>query len=167
MATTEIKYGNAADLAITSADAAGVGVWFSSAIFDNSQTLNIDVIVGGSLQVGAVTAAGTIDIYVAGSWDGTEFTSGVDAGDGTITWGTTGSTHVNGEFGLTLLDSISVAATDDNNDITFGGYSIAQAFGGTMPQKFCIVVENNTDIALHATGTNNHLDTVGVKYVSL
>ena len=166
MATSKIAYGGAADLAITALDGNGVGVWASSAIFDNSAAQNIDVIVGGSIQVGAVTLAGTIDIYVAGSWDGTEFTAGVDMGDSDITWGTTGSTHVSGEFDLPLLASISIAATDDNNDIVFGGFSIAQAFGGTMPKKFAIVIENNTDIALHATGTLNHLDTVGITYVS-
>jgi len=166
MATSKIAYGGAADLAITTTIGNGVGIWSSSAIFDNSAAANIDVVVGGSIQVGAVTLDGTIDIYVAGSWDGTEFTSGVDMGDSDITWGTTGSTHINGEFNLALLASISVNSADDNKDIVFGGFSIAQAFGGTMPKKFAIVIENNTDIALHATGTNNHLDTVGITYVS-
>lgn len=166
MATSKIAYGTPADLAIIATLNNGVGVWSSSAIFDNSIDNNIDVIVGGSIQVGAVTLAGTIDIYVAGSWDGVEFTSGVDIGDSDITWGTTGSTHVNGEFNLAFLGSISVGATDDNNDIVFGQFSIAQAFGGTMPQKFAIVIENNTDIAFNATGTNNHIDTVGITYVS-
>jgi len=166
MATSKIAYGGAADLAITATLGNGVGIWSSSAIFDNSAAANIDVVVGGSIQVGAVTAAGTIDIYVSGSWDGTEFTAGVDMGDSDITWGTTGSTHVNGEFDLGLLGSVSVNTADDNNDITFGPFSVAQAFGGTMPKKFAVVIENNTDIALHATGTNNHLDTVGITYVS-
>jgi len=166
MATSKIAYGVTADLAITSADGNGVGIWCSSAIFDNSTVANIDVIIGGSLQVGAVTSDGTIDIYVSGSWDGIEFTAGVDIGDSDITWGTTGSTHINGEFDLVFLGSISVNTADDDNDIVFGPFSIAQAFGGTIPQKFAIVIENNTDIALNATGTNNHIDTVGITYVS-
>lgn len=166
MATSNIAYGTTTAIAVTSADSLGDGSWCSSALVDNSSSLNIDAVVGGSLQIGTPTADGSIDIYVAGSWDGTEFTAGVDAGDAAITWGTTGSTHVNGEFDLPLLASVSVAGTDDNNDVVFGPFSIAQAFGGTMPKEFCIVIENNTGAALHATGTNNHLEYTGITYTS-
>ena len=166
MATSKIAYGTTTAIAITSADGNGDGIWCSSALVDNSSNLNIDAIIGGSLQAGTVTADGTIDIYVAGSWDGVEFTAGVDAGDADITWGTTGNTHVNGEFDLPLLASISVASTDDDNDIVFGPFSVAQAFGGIMPREFAIVIENNTGVALHATGTNNHLEYTGITYTS-
>jgi len=167
MAETKITYGTPTDLAITSADGNGDGVWCSSALFNNSVSLFMDVLVGGSLQVGTIAAGGgTIDIYVAGSWDGTEFTGGCDAGDADITWGTTGSTYVGGEFDLILLKSLTVDATDDDNDIVFGAFSIAQAFGGVMPLEFAIIVENNTGAALHATGANNHIDTTGITYTT-
>lgn len=168
MATSNISYQTIATaVAITSADGLGDGNWCSSALVDNQTNLYVDALVGGSLQVGTPTAAGTIDIYVAGSWDGVAFTAGVDAGDGTITWGTTGSTHVNGERDLPLLRAVSIAATDDNNDVFFGPFSIASAFGGIMPLEWCIVVENNTGAALHATGTNNHLEYTGIEFDSV
>jgi len=170
MATANISYqGIGTAIAITSADGNGDGVWCSSALVDNQTTKYIDALVGGSLQVGTVPAgtSHTIDIYIAASWDGVEFTAGVDAGDADITWGTTGSTHVNGEFDLFHLKSVSVNATDDDNDIAFGPFSVAAAVGGTMPLEWCVVIENNTGAALHATGTNNHLEFTGIEYDSV
>jgi hypothetical protein len=167
MATVNVSYQNIATaIAITSADGNGDGVWCSSALVDNQTNKYVDALVGGSLQVGTVTADGTIDIYVAASWDGVEFTAGVDAGDADITWGTTGSTHVGGEKDLILLGVVNVDDTDDDNDVVFGPYSIAQACGGVMPLEWCIVIENNTGAALHATGTNNHLEYTGIEYTS-
>jgi len=167
MTTTNISYqtiGTA--VAITSADSLGNGAWCSSALVDNQTNKFVDVLVGGSLQAGTLSAAGRIDIYAVGSWDGVEFTAGVDAGDAAITWGTTGSTHVDGEFDLALLGSASTDSTDDNNDIVFGPFSIAAAFGGIMPLEWAIVIENNTGATLHATGTNNHLEYTGIEYDS-
>lgn len=166
MATTNIAYGTPTAVAITSADGNGDGVWCSSALVDNQTNLFVDALVGGSIQAGTVTAAGTIDFYIAASWDGTDFTAGVDAGDSDITWGTTGNTHVDGEFDLLFLGSVSVDATDDDNDIRFGPFSVAAACGGTMPLEWCVVMENNTGAALNATGTNNHLEYTGIEYTS-
>lgn len=166
MATTNIAYATATDLAITSADGNGDGVWCSSAIFDNSSNLYMDATVNGTLQVGTVTADGTLDFYIDYSLDGTEFNAGCSAGDGDITWGTTGSTTVNGEFNLTFAGSYNVDATDDDSDFPFAIPSIAALCNGVMPKKFCIVVENNTGAALHATGTNNHIDVNGITFTS-
>lgn len=163
--TTTVQYGTPGSLAVTSLVSLADGAWCSSAIFDNSSELANDVLIGGSVQVGAPTADGTIDVYAAGSWDGTEFGAGVSAGDGGITWGTTGTTHVNGEFDLVFLGSMSIDSTDDNKDVSFGPFNIAQAFGGIVPKKFAVVFENNTGAALHGTGTNNHIDTVAIHHV--
>ena len=167
MAETKITHTSAGtDIAITSADGNGDGVWCSSALVDNASNVYMDALVNGSIQTGTLAAVGTIDFYVAGSADGVEFTAGVDAGDVDITWGTTGSTHVDGEKDLLFLGSASTAATDDDNDIVFGPFSIADKFGGAMPMEWCIVIENNTGAALHATGTNNHLEYTGITYTS-
>lgn len=166
MATTNIAFAAASDLAITSADGNGDGVWCSSAVFDNSSNLYMDCMVGGTIQAGTVTADGTLDFYIDYSWDGTEYAAGVSAGDGDITWGTTGGTTVNGEFNLTFACSVNVDATDDDNDIPFSIPSIAALCGGVMPKKFVVVLENNTGAALNVTGTNNHIDVVGITYTS-
>lgn len=166
MAVTTITYATVSALAITSADGNGDGVWCSSAVFDNTSTNYMDASVNGTIQVGTVTADGTLDFYIAASFDGTEFDGGVDAGDTDITWGTTGNTTVNGEFNIRFAASINVDATDDDNDIPFSISSIAALCGGVMPRKFAIVMENNTGVALHATGTNNHIDVTGITYTS-
>lgn len=167
MAETKLKYNNIATaVAITSFDSLGNGAWCSSALVDNQTNLFMDVLIGGSLQTGTVTTDGTIDLYVAGSWDGVEFTGGVDAGDGVITWGTTGNTTVNGESMLRFLGSINVDANDDNKDMVFGPFSIAAAFGGVMPLEWCIVVENNIGDTTNATGANNHLEYTGITFTT-
>lgn len=168
MATiTTTTYSNIATaIAVTSAVGNGNGVWCSSALVDNATNKYIDAIVNGSIQVGTVTAEGTLDFYLAVSWDGVLFTAGCDAGDADITWGTTGSTHVNGEFDIFPLGSISVNPTDDDTDIQITLPPIAQVAGGVMPLEWCIVMENNTGVALHATGTNNHLEYTGITYTS-
>jgi hypothetical protein len=167
MATANISYqGIGTSIAITSADGNGDGVWCSSALVDNQTNKYMDALFGGSLQVGTLTANGTINIYIAASWDGTEFTAGVDVGDSDITWGTTGNTHVGGENDLFPVAVISTDATDDDNDIVFGPFSVASICGGIMPLEWCVVIENNTGAALHATGTNNHLEYTGIEYDS-
>ncbi len=164
MATQNISYQNIATaIAVTSADSLGDGSWCSSALVDNQTNKYMDVLFGGSLQVGT-SADGTIDIYVSGSWDGVDFTGGTTAGDAAITWGTTGDTHVGGESDLYLVGAISV--TETNHDTHFGPFSVAAAFGGIMPLEWCVVIENNTGAALHATGTNNHLEYTGVEFDS-
>jgi len=168
MATLNTSYqAIATAIAITSADGNNDDTWCSSALVDNQVNLYIDALVGGSIQAGTLAAAGQIDIYVAGSWDGVDFTAGVDAGDADITWGTTGSTHVDGYRQLRLLGIANTAATDDNTDILFGPFSVAAAFSGQMPLEWCVVIHNNTGAAFHGTGTNNHLEYTGIELDSV
>ena len=81
-----------------------------------------------------------------------------------MTWGTTGSTGLDGANNLPLLGVISVDATDDNDDARWGPFSVAQAFGGVLPTKWGIVIKNSTGASLHATGTNNECQFMGIKY---
>jgi len=168
MTTANIKYTNIATaIAITSADGNTAGTWNSSALVDNQTNLYMDAIFGGSLQTGTVAAGGgTIDIYIAASWDGVEFSGGVDAGDVDITWGTTGSTQIGSESNLFVAGSITVNEADDDKDMVFGPISVASVCGGVMPLEWCVVIDNNSGGTLHATGTNNHLEYTGIEYTS-
>ncbi len=163
MATVTTNYTAAATVTITVTSLADGGYRESSAV-DNSSNKYVDAIVGGKIQVGAVGADGTIAIYAYGSYDGTEYTAGVTGSDGTITWGTTGSTGVDGYNNLPLLGVVSVDTTDDNDDVRWGPFCVAAAFGGVLPTKWGIVVKNSTGTALHATGTNNECQFMGVKF---
>jgi hypothetical protein len=151
-------------MTITPASVASGG-YRSSAAFDNSAAgkLYIDCLVGGAVVIGAVAADGTINIYAYGSYDGTNYTAGLDGADGTVTWGTTpATTGVDGFNDLIFLGVISVDTTDDNDLVEFGPFSIAEAFGGTVPQKWGIVYLNNTGTAFNATQTNAELQFTGI-----
>lgn len=146
----------------------GDGGYRESAVVTNATDKFVDASVGGSIQVGTVTVRGLISIYAyASTDDGTTYSGGLAGTNETITWGTTpSSSSVNGYSQLVRLHSIDVDATDDNNDIEFTcPVSIAEAFG-FMPQKWGIVVHNETGVALHATGTNNKVVFNGLKYDS-
>ena len=163
MATATINYTAAASVTITLTSLADAGFRESTAI-DNSSSKYMDALVGGKIQIGAPSADGTIAIYAYGSYDGTEYTAGLTGSDGTVTWGTTGSTGLDGANNLPLLGVISVDATDDNDDARWGPFSVAQAFGGVLPTKWGIVIKNSTGASLHATGTNNECQFMGIKY---
>jgi hypothetical protein len=164
MATATPSYASPATVTITVTSLAD-GAYRSSAVVDNGTNKYIDAYVGGKIQVGAVAADGTIAIYAYGTYDGTEYTAGLDGSDGTITWGTTPSTTgVDGYLNLPLLGVVSVDTADDNDDVRWGPFSVASAFGDCLPQKWGIVIKNSTGTGLHATGTNNECQFTGIKY---
>lgn len=162
MSVTNVTYNNIGTaIAFTSLDGLADGGWASSALVDNQVNLYLEVFLGGTVQTGTQTG-GRVDFFVAASWDGVEFTSFVDGGDQAITWGFTGSTVVGGFNDLKPIGSIQVDGGEDNLDHAFGPFNVAAYFDGWMPLEWCIVVQNNTGGALHATGTNNHLEYTGI-----
>ena len=168
MAEAKPKYAASAAITCTLTSLADGG-YRESAGVNNTTNRYMDALVGGSIQVGAVTADGTISVFAYGSADaGGIYSGGLAGTDETITWGTTpASSSVEGFNQLKLLGVISVDTTDDNNDIEFAGFSVAAAFGGVMPEKWGIVVLNETGVALNATGTNNEIHYQGITYESV
>ena len=156
MGTATIKYAGAASITISLTSLSGDS-WRQSLVVDNTTNKYMDALVGGSIQVGGITGAGSVKVYAYGAWDSSNYTAGCDGTDSDYT--------ANGEEGLLkLLETISVAADDDNQDFVFGPVSVAEAFGGVLPSKWGIVVHNDTDTTLHATGTNNAIKYDGIKY---
>lgn len=166
MATVNIAYASAATVTISPASVADGGYRSSDAIDNATSVKYIDALVGGIVRIGAVAADGTIAIYAYGSYDGTEYTAGVSGADVTITWGTTGSTGVDGYLNLPLLGVVSVDTTDDDDYVRWGPYSVAQAFGGALPPKWGIVIKNATGTAFHATQTSSECQYTGITYTS-
>lgn len=158
MATTTLNYSTAQSVTLTATSLADTS-WRQSASVDNGTNLFIDAHIGGSIQTGTTpTAGGTIDIYAYGSYDGTNFTAGASGTDAAYT--------ADGEEGLFKpLETIVVDATS-NQDYVWGPVSVAQAFGGILPETWGIVIQNNTGAALNATGTNNEVQFFGIKYTS-
>lgn len=167
MATVSVNYAaNSAQITITLTSLANGGYRESAAV-DNSSNLYVDALVSGSIQVGAVSADGSISIFGYGSVDdgATQYSGGLAGTNETITWGTTpSSSSIEGFNNLPLLGVVSVDTTDDNKDIEFAAFSVAAAFGGVLPKSWGVVVLNESSVALHATGTNNTIDYLGIKY---
>lgn len=161
MATGKLTYSAAQTVTITLTSLAAGGYRESTAV-DNGTNRYIDAHVGGIIQIGAVgaTTGQTIDIFAYGTYDGTNYTAGMTGSDAGITWGT--NTSVLGYLDLKFLGSVAVEGTDDNDDRKWGPFSVASAFGGKLPSKWGIVVRNGTDVAFHATGTNNECQFIGI-----
>lgn len=158
MATTSVNYSAAQTVTITLTSLADAA-WRQSASVDNGTNKYLDAHIGGSIQVGTTPTAGeTIQIYAYGSYDGTNFTAGASGSDAAYT--------ADGEEGLfKLLEVIEVDATSDQ-DYVWGPVSVAEKFGGVLPETWGVVVKNDTGAALNATGTNNEVQFFGIKYDS-
>lgn len=155
MATTSGNFSTAQTVTLTLTSLAD-GSWRQSTAVDNSSNLYLDAHLGGSVQVGtSPTAGNTIDFYIYATYDGTNYTGGASGTDGAYT--------ADGEEGLfRWIGSIEVDATSDQ-DYVFGPWSVGELFGGSLPQKWGVVVENNSGAALNATGTNNETQFLGIK----
>jgi hypothetical protein len=159
MADRKLVYANSASITIT-LTSLGAAAYRESTAVDNGTNLYLDAFVGGITQIGTLSADGQLEIYAYGSWNGTSYTGGVTGADAAITWGTTGG--VDSYNDLIALGVASCDTSDDNDDVEWGPFSIAAAFGGRLPPKWGIVVKNSTNATLHATGTNNAVAYRGV-----
>jgi hypothetical protein len=166
MPVTTATYASAATVTISFAGLANAAYQESTAVDNNSTTNYIDCHVGGLLRVGTLTAVGTITFYAYGSYDGTEFTGGVTGVDNAMAWGTDGRLNELGYQTLPILGVVGTSATDDDEYIEFGPFSIAQAFGGVVPRKWGIVVLNSTGAAFHATQTSSECQYTGITHTT-
>ena len=125
---------------------------------DNVSEDAIDAMVGGSVTTGTgPTAARQIEVWCYGSYDGTSYSGGVTGSDANLT-----------PQEKTLMKLLTVIPTSStaNQRYTWGPFSVAQAFGGTMPRKWGMYFVQNTGAALHATGTNHEVKHTPIKYDS-
>ena len=146
MTTALISYGGTQTMTLTSsglASTAGLLVGRQSTVADNTSTLNIDHLVGGKIVTvssGTSTNNTQIQIWAFGTYDGgTTFTAGAGATDA-------GFTPDTGAKNLMKLIAIIPNITTTTITYTFGPYSVAQAFGGVIPQKWGIYIVHNTGV---------------------
>jgi hypothetical protein len=157
MADLKQKYGSKVDMTMTLASLADAGARESTAV-DNGTNLFNDVQVGGFLKAGAsgVSATGYVNIWAyASADDGTTYS---DAATGTD------SAHtLNGN--AVLLGVVELNANAETAE--FGLMSIAQAFGGAVPEDWGIIIENQSGAALDSTEGNHDLHYKGIHYQSV
>lgn len=114
-----------------------------SAAIDNTTNLFQDALVQATIKTGAsgVSTTGYIQLYVYGTANnGTNYTYGATGADAAYTIPVNAS--------LRPLGRIGVGA---NATIYSVPFSVAAAFGGTLPQKWGVIVDNETGAAFDAT----------------
>ncbi len=135
----------------------GIGSTRGSASVDNTTNLypEAHVTVTVTLASGTPTATGSfVYVYAYGSEDGTNF--------GTINSATAGTPGTDGAFGaLTVSPNVlqvavlAAVTTTSAGERTYRSQPIpiAQAFGGSLPRKWGILIENQTGVVFSTSTT--------------
>lgn len=143
MATLKTKYGTSTAITIGMASLA-TGTARESAAVDNGTNLYLDALVSVTVKTAAGTPGsdGLVYVYAYGSEDGTNFGDNATGSDAGLTMRTT-----------TNLALIGVIACPTASTTYVGQpMSVAAAFGGRLPRKWGVVVENKTNLSLDSTG---------------
>lgn len=159
MADIKQAFGSSTTITITLASLAA-NAYRSSLAVDNGTDKFLDALVQVKVKKASGSPAGSkvIDIYAYGSEDGTKYTDVVTGVDAVIT-----PTFRNN---LKLL--VSIKATTANQEYISDPLSIASAFGGVMPRKWGIIVENNDDsVAFSSTGGDHEVKYTGIFATSI
>lgn len=142
MSDIKTKYGSSAQLLTCTLASLANNAARQATEVDNTSNLFLDALVQLTIKTGAsgVTATGYINIYVAGTVDaGTTYPDGVGASDA--------AAAVPLQMRpVAVMPAVAVATTYKSNPI-----SIASAFGGAVPAKWVIIIENKTGGALSST----------------
>lgn len=148
MSDIKAKYGtNNQAITITLTSLANNALRQSTALDNGSNLfLNAIIMVKVKSNASSTSASGYCNVYAYGTADG-----GTTYGD-TVT-GTDGAVTLTVPPNLTLLGVINVVA---NATTYVRHFSIAQAFGGVMPDHWGIVVENKSGNTLDASIGSAH-----------
>lgn len=162
MPTSTPVYGTPTAMTITLASLASdtnLVAGRESTAVDQKDTLDgVDVLVGGKVTTGtSPTASRQIEIWAYASYDDTEFSGTATGSDANLT--------PDAKTNLRLLTVIPTANTSDKT-YKWGPFSIAQAYGGSVPVQFGIYVVHNTGVNLNATAGNHEVVYTTVKYES-
>jgi len=168
MAETKITYATDAALAVTAwSTGLTTGLTATSAIFDNTSTKYVDVLIGGVVEIATTTVAAgeSLDIYISGQYSetATDMGGAIDA-----LYGAAGQEVVSTSFVReNLIIAVSIqpeAATPDTaQGYHWGPLSVAGLFGGTMPKRFMLALHNNTGASLAA---GSDVNTTGITYTT-
>lgn len=149
MADIKAKYGsNNQGITITLASLANGSARESTAI-DNSSNLFLDALVQLKIRSNSsgTSSSGMVYVYAYGTADGgtsySNTASGTDAG---ITLTVPPNARIIG----------TIAVTANSTNYESHPFSVAQSFGGVLPDHWGIIVENQSGAALDST-EGNHL----------
>lgn len=132
----------------------------STSIDQSGSTDAIDVILGGKITTGSSpTASRQIEVWVYGSWDGTEYTAAATGSNAALT------VTAESKVAMKLATVIPTHGTSDTA-YTFLVGSLARLFGGVLPVKWGVYVVHNTGVNLNSTGGNHEIYYTALKYES-
>lgn len=146
MADLKAKYGTGGQtITITLASLANNGAR-ESTVIDNSSNLFVDALVQLQIRTGSsgVSATGSVNIYAYATVDGgTTYTDPATGSNAGVTLPAADLRNVK------LIGVMYLIA----NSTTYKSapLSVAQAFGGILPEKWGIIIENKTGAALSGT----------------
>lgn len=145
MSTIEAKYGTSNQAITCTLTSLASGAARSGLALDNTTTLFLDALVQVKVKTAAagVSASGYVTVYAYGTADGGTTYGGGESGMGTDAAVTLTNPPNMRQIGLI---NANAASTTYSAQI-----SVAQAFGGTLPDHWGIVVVNNTGAALDAS----------------
>lgn len=143
MANIKQEYGTSTALTITLNSLANAGAR-ESTVVDNTSNKFLDVLVAVDVKLasGSPASEKAVYVYAYGSEDGTNYSDNATGSDAAVT--------MRSPSNLLLIGTIN---TPDSGALTYKGvFSLSQAFGGNVPRKWGIVVENKTNLAFDSTG---------------
>jgi hypothetical protein len=144
MTSTKEAFGSSGQAITCTITSLATGGARQSAVVDNSSNLYLDALVTATIKSGSAstTSTGTVAIYAYGTVDGgTTYTEGATGSDAGITL--TSPTNAR------LIGLINMVA--NSTTYTGGPFSVAAAFGGTLPQKWGVIVLNSSGGTFDAT----------------
>lgn len=146
MADRRTAYGAKVSLVLTSLTSLANGSAWRSDVLDFSTAKFLDALIRLKLN-GAASGTALVDIFIAASVaaDGT-YDDGATAGPGAFT----AASRKNAKY----IGSIQMNAATG----VMGHLTIAQAFGGVLPQKCILILVNSSGAALSATGGDHGID---------
>jgi hypothetical protein len=150
MATISILYGTKTDFTITlNSLAASATVGRQATVIDNTVNNALDAQVQGKITVGTVAGNKQILFYVAGSFDGGT-TYSLENGANAIGASDAAFTRADpaGKMPAHVLP-VPTSSIDYSFD-----FSVAQVFGGSMPDHWTLAVFNDSGAALSGSGNS-------------
>ena len=158
MAISNITYSPSENIVITLASLANNAARQSNFI-DNSTNTFLDAMVQLNIQLATGTPGNDrlINVWFYGSENGINYTDNATGSDSALTL--RAPTNLRGPY---------IIATPDSGGLVYRAVigSIAAYFGGVLPRRWGIVVQNRTGIAFDGTETNHVKSYTGIKLTS-
>lgn len=148
MSNVKREFGTASQAITITAASLATGSARESTAIDNTSNKFLDAMVylALKLQAGSPASNKRINVYFYASEDGTNYSDNATGSDAALTM--RNPTNLFGPF---------VINTPDSGALTYKAVipSVASYFGGVLPPKWGIVVQNQTNIALDSTEGNH------------